>query len=238
MRLGIMQPYFFPYLGHFQLIARTQRWIIFDVVKYSRKSWINRNRVLKPGGGWQYITVPVSAPSLCAISDVRVLDKVGALARITGQLDHYRKYAPYFSAVISMVRETFGAAQSDLLVDLNRHALRVICERLGISFRAEVCSEMGLDLPPIEHPGQWALEISKRVGAESYINPESGQSIFHPEEWVRAGIRLDFMKPIEFRYDCGPYTFEPGLSVLDVLMWNSAESVSNAIHKANAARNV
>ncbi|RML56821.1 WbqC-like protein [Pseudomonas syringae pv. pisi] len=57
--LGIMQPYFFPYIGYFQLIAAVQRGLVFDIVKYKRKSWMNRNRVLGSKGDWQYINVPV-----------------------------------------------------------------------------------------------------------------------------------------------------------------------------------
>ena len=59
MKLGIMQPYFFPYLGYFDLINYSNRWIIFDTVQYIRHGWINRNRILKPGEDWQYISVPL-----------------------------------------------------------------------------------------------------------------------------------------------------------------------------------
>ena len=59
MRLGIMQPYFFPYLGYFDLINSTDRWIVFDTVQYIRHGWINRNRILHPNEGWQYIIVPI-----------------------------------------------------------------------------------------------------------------------------------------------------------------------------------
>ncbi|MBK7111860.1 MAG: WbqC family protein [Flavobacteriales bacterium] len=62
-RVGIMQPYFFPYLGYFGLIANTDRWIVFDPVQYIRKGWVNRNRVLKPGGGWKYVSIPVAKHS-------------------------------------------------------------------------------------------------------------------------------------------------------------------------------
>ena len=62
MRLGIMQPYFLPYLEHFRLIAACDRWIVFDTVKYSRHSWMNRNRIINREKGWVYLGVPVSKP--------------------------------------------------------------------------------------------------------------------------------------------------------------------------------
>ena len=52
MVLGIMQPYFFPYLGYYQLMMAVERWIVFDIVKYADRSWMNRNRVLHPTTGW------------------------------------------------------------------------------------------------------------------------------------------------------------------------------------------
>src|SRR5690606_41900370 len=62
-RLGIMQPYFFPYLGYFSLIAATDRWIVFDPVQYIRKGWMNRNRVLKQGGGVKYVGITMAPHS-------------------------------------------------------------------------------------------------------------------------------------------------------------------------------
>lgn len=51
MRLGIMQPYFFPYPGHFALIAHVDQWLVFDITQYTPKTWMNRNRILHPRGG-------------------------------------------------------------------------------------------------------------------------------------------------------------------------------------------
>ena len=89
--LGIMQPYFFPYVGHFELIHLSDDWIVFDVVKYQPKSWMNRNRVLHPKAGWQYVSAPVEKRGESGlIRDVRLVDPAAALARIIGQIDHYR----------------------------------------------------------------------------------------------------------------------------------------------------
>ena len=93
-----MQPYFFPYLGYFELIARVDRWVVFDVVQYNAKSWMNRNRILHPKEGWQYITVPVEkAPRGTLIRDIRVKDMVDSRERVLGQMVHYKKKAPLLS---------------------------------------------------------------------------------------------------------------------------------------------
>lgn len=92
--LGIMQPYFFPYIGYFQLIAAVQRGLVFDIVKYKRKSWMNRNRVLDSKGDWQYISVPVCVSEGALIKDATIIDLACAHRRITNQLEHYRGKAP------------------------------------------------------------------------------------------------------------------------------------------------
>jgi hypothetical protein len=226
MKLGIMQPYFFPYLGYFDLIERTDRWVAFDVVKFTAKTWMTRNRVLHPTSGWQYINVPVGKmPSGTPIRDIRIRDKSAALTRILGQLEHYRRHAPYYTKVVDLVQTTFTATESDRLVDLNVQSQAQTCAYLGIPFDWSVCSEMDLCLNGIEHAGQWALRISQQLGAKEYINPPGGKEIFDPREWTDAGIELSFTTSPTFRYDCSPYEFCEHLSILDVLMWNESEAV-------------
>lgn len=227
MRLGIMQPYFFPYLGYYELMARTDRWIVFDVVKYTPKSWMNRNRILHPTQGWQYITVPVAhtGPDML-IRDARVVDREAAARRILGQLDHYRaRRAPHFSAVQELVRGALLGGDSELLRDVNARSLSLTCAYLGLDVHMEVLSQMNLPLPPIDDPGQWALEISTALGADEYLNPPGGRELFDPAAFAARGIKLSFTELPRFEYDCRPYGFIPHLSMLDVLMWNAPEPV-------------
>jgi hypothetical protein len=227
MKLALMQPYFFPYLGYYDLINRTDRWVVFDVVKYASRSWMNRNRILHPKEGWQYIGVPVGKHSAqTAIKDVRLADKEAAHRRIMGQLAHYRLgRAPFYSQVTRLVDECFRRLDGDSLRDLNILTLEVPCEYLGIRFDYSILSQMSLRLPDIQHPGQWALEISDALGASEYMNPPGGKDIYRPGEFRARGIALSVLELIDFRYPCGRYGFVERLSVLDVLMWNSPEHV-------------
>ena len=232
-----MQPYFFPYIGYFALIAQTDRWVVFDVVQYNAKSWMNRNRILHPRAGWQYVAVPVHhAPKGTPIHDIRVQDKGAALARLLGQLEHYRRRALHFPAVVDLVRRAFARVSTDRLVDLNVATLAVTCEYLGVPLAASLCSELELDLDGIEHAGQWALRISEQLGADTYLNPPGGRAIFRPEEWAAAGIALRFVEPPPLRYDCRPYAFVENLSILDVLMWNRPDTIAAALREHADAR--
>lgn len=226
MRLGIMQPYFFPYLGYFDLINRTDHWVVFDTAQYTPKSWMNRNRILHPSQGWQYITLPMAkAPRFSPISAMRARDASAAMKRIIRQLEHYNKKAPYFTRVVALVEEGFQGAASDSLTAINVSMLQAVCAYLGIKFEHELWSESQVTLPEIWHPGQWALEISRALGAAEYVNPPGGREFFRPEEFAHYGIALSFTSLPTFTYRTGPYGFEPHLSILDVLMWASPASV-------------
>lgn len=228
MILGIMQPYFFPYLGYFDLINRSDRWGVFDIVKFAPKSWMARNRILHPTEGWSYIKLPVKkAPLGTIISEIEVKNMDDAFKRIMGQIQHYKKSAPYFRQVEDLIGEAFARAPSANLVDVNVQSLIVSCEYIGLDFDYFICSRTNLELPEISHAGQWALEISAALGAKTYINPPGGENIFEPNEFRARGVELEIMPPIDFEYECGPYEFEPNLSIIDVLMWNSPEVVKS-----------
>jgi hypothetical protein len=115
-----MQPYFFPYMGDFALIANVDAWIVFDITQYTPKTWINRNRVLHPtsGANWVSIALKNSRRSI-KIREARVLDVAAAARSTLGKLGHYRRFAPYERAVEEIVRATFDAvADDDSLVAL------------------------------------------------------------------------------------------------------------------------
>ena len=229
MRLGVMQPYLFPYLGYFALIAHTDRFVLFDTAQYIRHGWVNRNRILHPKQSWQYILIPLQRHARqTAIADIRVEPTGLWKRRIVGQLDHYRKRAPFFGDVVDLVRECL-ATDCEALSRVNGRALTLICQRLGLSFREEYCSDLSLKLGPVHGPGDWALRISEAVRAEQYINPVGGRSLFDADQFASHGIGLEFLEFEHPDYDCRGRSCEPGLSVLDALMWNSPATVREVL---------
>ena len=194
MKLGIMQPYFFPYLGYFDLINYTDTWIIFDTVQYIRHGWINRNRILHPKEGWQYIVVPLKKHSLdTGIKEVRISNHQDWAGRVLGQLQHYKKRAPYYRKTIALVEEC--TLQSDeSLSRLNTMILEKVCRYLGINFEYRYFSEMDLEIEPVQEAGDWALRISEALGAEEYINPPGGVEIFDEEKFRDSNIKLTIQR--------------------------------------------
>lgn len=234
MRAGIMQPYFFPYLGYFALIERSDTWVVFDVTQYTPKTWMNRNRVLHPTEAWNWVTVPLANSSnSIRIHEARVLDAGKARTSALGKLSHYRNRAPHWRTVDELLDAAFTGAGDDSLVALNVSAMRVVCSYLGIRFEPLICSELEIGLDAVDHPGGWAPAISSALGADRYLNPVGGHQLFSEQEFTERGIALEFLEFPTFEYDTGPYAFEPGLSVLDVLMWNDPESIRAALATAS-----
>lgn len=230
MRLGIMQPYFFPNLAHFALIVATNEWIVFDVTQYTRKSWMNRNRILHPGGDWHYISVPVDKCDLqTKTHEVRVSDLRATHKSLLGKLSHYKNAAPFYRRVLELVDRVFTNAADDRLVSLNISGLKEVCALLEIPFKSRSCSEMQFSFPDDMGPGDWAPFICNSLSPESYINPAGGRDLFDPADFTAVGTELIFADFEPFRHDTGPYSFIDGLSILDALMWNTPETLRSVL---------
>jgi len=220
MKLGIMQPYLFPYLGYFDIINYTDRWIVFDTAQYIRHGWVNRNRVLCPDKGWMYITVPVKQCSQnTTIRDIEIASDRDWKEGILGKLAHYKNRAPYSNETMDLVEDCLGF-QGNSLARLNAYTLEKVCERLDICFDWSFYSEMDLDLGRVDGPGDWALRISEAMVADEYANPPGGIDLFDEQAFADSGIQLTIRNLPTFQYACGDYRFIPNLSIVDVLMWN------------------
>jgi hypothetical protein len=228
-----MQPYFFPYVGYFALMSLSDEWVALDVTQYTPQSWMNRNRILHPTNGWMYITAPVvRAPEKSPIEDMRLVDIAATKAAIVGRLSHYKRTAPHYADVTDLVVAAFGACHGDSLAELNVSGLKAVLHYLGVGCRVRVCSEMGLDLSGVSHAGGWAPAIASALGADEYVNPIRGRGLFRPADFANAGIRLRFLRMPSVTYPTNGFGFEPDLSILDVLMWNSPAQVKALLEAA------
>ena len=230
MKLAFMQPYLFPYLGYFDLINYADRWVVFDLAQYVKRRWINRNRILHPNKGWQYIGAPVrKAPQSTPISKIQIQNEIDWKARIHNQIDHYRTKAPYFEQVKLLLEKCLEPSFRGLS-ELNVHTLRVICGFMGIDFRFELASELGLAMSEIKTPHDWVFKHCEHTGAREYANLPGGASIYDRSLFEQRGLKLTFRNLPPMKYDCSEYQYEPGLSILDVLMWNSPQEVHDFLN--------
>lgn len=228
MKVAIMQPYFFPYIGYFSLIKHTDKFILFDPVQYIRHGWIDRNRILKQNGGWLYIQVPLTNKNRDTIIQDLIIDNSKQWKdKILAQLQPYKqKKAPNYFKVINLVNELF-AKEYKTIVDLNLEILKAVCNYLNIKAEFAVFSEMNLQIEQVEAPDEWALNICKAMAnVNEYWNPPGGKSFFDRTKYEKAGINLQFQNVLLTPYVQNTVEFEPGLSILDVLMFSSIEEVN------------
>lgn len=223
--LAIMQPYFLPYLGYFSLIKHTDQWIVMDGVQFIRHGWIERNRILKPTEGWQYIKVPLEKHHYdIAIKDVKIKNSYNWQDNILKQLEHYKKKAPFYNDVINLLNKVFDK-QSNSIVDLNVYALELICKYISIEFNYSIFSQSDIKSIKAKEADEWSLEISKALGIKLYYNPIGGKSFYDKSKYERENINLKFHKLNLQEYKQKLTNFEPGLSIIDVMMFNSPDTI-------------
>lgn len=230
MKIAIMQPYFFPYLGYFSLIKNTDKFIIFDTPQFIRHGWIERNRILKPLQGWQYIRVPLIKHSrYTKINSIKIDNSKDWKRLIVAQLNHYKKKAPYYNEVMSLVNELLDEEFNDITM-LNLSIIKGLAEYIGFDFDIQIFSKMDMNLEPVLAPDEWALNICKSLGnITEYWNPPGGMEFFSRDKYSNSGINLLFHKIKLQQYDQKRDTFEPGLSIIDVMMFNSKDDINKML---------
>ncbi|MFA0037471.1 WbqC family protein [Vibrio sp. 10N.261.52.A1] len=233
MKTAIMQPYFFPYIGYFQLIVESDIFVLFDDVKYIHRGWINRNRVLKPNEGWQYIGVPLEKhSSYSLIKDIKIHPTSDWRTKVISQLEHYKKKAPYYKETKRLVEEILKSYKGNSIVDLNKHIIISILDYLGIKKEVLVSSQCSFDYSDVSGAGDWALSITQQLNGHQYINPIAGKDLFDALKYESSGVKLKFLSTDSISYN-QKREFEPSLSIVDVLMFNNKEQVLDLLTKYN-----
>lgn len=229
-KIAIMQPYFFPYSGYFSLIKHTDSFIIFDTPQFIRHGWIERNRILKQGEGWLYIKTPLLKHSRdTAIKDLLIDNSQDWKGKILAQIQMYKKTAPYYSSTRQVIEEIFSSNYVNI-TELNKAALSDVNRYLGIDTEIEVFSEMDLDIETPNAADEWALNICKALGdVDEYWNPPGGEEFFNKEKYEAAGIKLRFQKPVLQEYNQKRASFEAGLSIIDLMMFNSPDEINTML---------
>jgi hypothetical protein len=223
--VGIMQPYFFPFFEQFRLLAACDEWVIFDTPQYSRKSWINRNRVLNREKGTAYVLVPIKhAGHNITIKDAEVDQSQDWQADVLNRLKVYKKRAPHYDWVTDWVSDIVHGPYTTL-GELNTEIVRNVVRILGINTPIALASELSFSLPSEILPDEWALHISKGLGATEYRNAAGGKLFFDTNKYAAAGITLSFHEHVPRTYPTGDLEFVPDLSVIDWLMWNDLSTL-------------
>lgn len=224
MKLAIMQPYFFPYLGYFQLINHVDKFIFYDDVNFIKNGWINRNRILvneKP----HYITIQLkNASSFKLINCVEFTDNRN---RIKKTIEQFYRRAHYFDAVWPVIEECLNFPTNSIS-ELAVFTVLKVSEFIGIETQFEISSKCYSYTSGLEKTER-LLEICKVNDATQYINPIGGIEIYNKSDFNNVGIDIQFIKPNEIVYKQFNNEFVPSLSIIDVMMFNSLEEISKML---------
>jgi hypothetical protein len=234
MKIAVMQPYFLPYLGYWQLITAANKFVFFDVVQYNRKSWMNRNRIIHPDNttGYQFVSVPISKHVKgTQVSNVKINNSVKWKEEFFGKLTIYKHLGAKNYSVLLALFSDILSKKHDSLLELTIQITGAICHLLSVEFDYEIASELSFDKATVEEPGDWALNITKSLNGTEYINPYGGFHLFDEGKYKSHGIKLSFLKPKLKAYSQIPKrSFVEGLSILDILMFNDLSEVLSFIN--------
>lgn len=216
MRAAIMQPYFFPYIGYFQLMAAVDVFVFLDDVQYINRGWVNRNRICIDSQA-RWLTLPViKAAREAAINQRRYLLNTLSINRVLAMVDAacrslpaYREFRPKIDRLINFADDNVAA--------YNIHHLVKLARALGV--RCEFATSSALDPGRSARGAARLIELCRRVGATKYINAIGGTGLYDPAEFSAYGLHLLFL-----RTRAVPVAVSGGachLSIIDGLMRNS-----------------
>lgn len=221
MNVAIMQPYFLPYIGYFQLIRSVELFILYDNIKYTKKGWINRNRILQNGKDIVF-SLPLENASNSLTIGERRLARDYSRDKLINQIAGAYRRAPYFAATMPLVEQIVRHEQTNLFLYLH-NAITRICDHLAIRTIIRTSSEITID-HELKSQDK-VLALCAAVGAKTYINAVGGTTLYAREAFNERGIVLKFIQSRAFSYVQFGDPFVPWLSIIDVLMFNPQADV-------------
>ena len=216
-----MQPYFFPYIGYFQLIAAVDVFIVYDNIEYTKKGWINRNRILR-GGNDVIFSLPLKQGSDSLNVCERELAPDFNRNKLLNQFKGAYRRAPYFKQTFPLLEDVVRFEAQNLFLFLYNSIVKT-CEHLGIT--TEITTSSNITIDHDLKGEQKVLALCEAVGAKTYTNAIGGTELYSKEEFRMKGITLNFIKSKPFEYVQFGDKFVPWLSIIDVMMFNPREVI-------------
>lgn len=225
MKLAIMQPYVFPYIGYFQLINEVDTFVFYEDVNFIKKGWINRNRILVNDSPHQF-TIPckgVSQNSLICDTQLAFSDK--DKKKLLKTIESTYKKAPYFEEAFQLIN---GVIMKDykLIHELAEESIMAFCRFISIRVNFKSSRDyMNNNLNKADR----LIDICKIEKSDRYINAEGGKELYSKEVFAKEGIELLFLQTKDVSYKQFNEYYIPNLSIMDVMMFNDKSSIRNLL---------
>jgi len=220
MKVGIMQPYLFPYLGYYQLIKAVDTFVIYDDVNYIKQGWINRNRILLKGEAFM---LTMSLRGCSSFKKINEIELVGNNHKLIKTIEQAYCKAPYFKDVFPLIANILLDKEPNLAIFLI-NSLQAIVNHLNISVPILISSEIEKDASL--KGAEKCIDICKKLKSTKYINTVGGYKLYSKEMFAENGLILNFIKPNPIVYMQFKNKFVPCLTIIDVMMFNSPTEIS------------
>lgn len=223
-----MQPYFFPYIGYWQLMNLVDTYVIFDDVNYINRGWIDRNRIIV-NGQITYLNLPVLGKSQNKhINEINVNKDRKFISKTIKTIELAYKKSPNFAEVYPLFTDIMNCPEEKLSLFI-KNSFEVIANYLGIKTKFVLSSQIDIDR---NLKGQdRILAICKKIGATEYINAIGGMDLYSKSLFKENNINLYFLESGEIKYKQICDEFQPNLSIIDVLMNCSISEINGFLNK-------
>lgn len=227
MKIGIMQPYFFPYIGYWQLINLVDKFVIYDNIQFTKRGWIRRNRILLNCED-KMISLPIKKDSDYLNVDERYLsdDFLKERNKMINQIKMAYRKAPEFESVFPMIEESLNCEKYNLF-DFLYNSILLVLNYLEID--TEIIISSSIDMDHSLKNKDRVIATCKALGGEVYINPIGGTELYDKKEFIDEGIELQFIKTDSIQYNQYNNSFIPNLSIIDVMMFNSKSEIKKML---------
>jgi hypothetical protein len=227
MKLGLMQPYLFPYIGYMQLISACDLFVLHDDVQYIKGGWINRNRILVNDQP-KYIILPLAKDHFSKVINERHFTAEVSKHKelVLRQLEGAYRKAPFFKDTLRLVARCLACPDSNLATFVT-HTLQQCCQYLQIQTPIKLSSTLAKE--KAAKAEERVININNVLGADHYINPRGGMELYQRQSFAAHGITLSFLQPRQIAYNQFRDPFVPSLSIIDVLMFNSVETTKDLL---------
>ena len=228
-RVAIMQPYFLPYIGYFHLINSVDEFVIYDNIQYTKRGWINRNRILVNGSD-KILTLPLKKDSdYLDVKDRFLADSWDKeKIKMLNQIKSVYKKSPYYNKVLPIINSIFKLPNTNLF-EFILGSLHLLNSYLRINTKITISSNINID-HTLKSKDK-VIAICKNLNADTYVNAIGGQELYDVQDFKNKGLDLKFIKSPPLNYKQYNNEFVPWLSILDVLMFNRREDITNYLSK-------
>ena len=225
-----MQPYFCPYIGYFQLMNSVDKFILYDNVEYTKKGWINRNRILVNGKD-EYISIPLEKASDYLKINERYLAKnwKNEREKILNKIKNNYLKSPFFNNVFPIIKD-FIMCDDENLFNFILYSIEAITTYLEIKTKIIISSSIDID-HQLKSENK-VIALCKSQNASTYINAIGGVNLYNKENFSNENINLQFIKSNEIIYQQFENNFVPWLSIIDVMMFNSKNQIKNHLENS------